>query len=95
MLTNPSFPGETYQLSDSIFPRADESSVAYTGGSNLTVNLRRDVTECEICPSKVSQKVMFRFSSYLFEQKAGGCNCRGKSFSTDNGLTWTEMELGK
>ena len=53
MLTNPSFPGETYQLSDSIFPRADESSVAHTGGSNLTVNLRRDVTECEICPLKV------------------------------------------
>ena len=93
MLTNPSFPGETYQLSDSIFPRADESSVAHTGGSNLTVNLRRDVTECEICTSKVSQEGMFLYT--FSGQKAGGCNCRGKSFSTDNGLTWTEMELGK
>ena len=93
MLTNPSFSGETYQLSDSIFPRADESSVAHTGGSNLTVNLRRDVTECDICTSKVSQEAMFLYT--FLEQKAGGCNCRGKSFSTDNGLTWTEMELGK
>ena len=22
-----------------------------------------------------------------------GCNCRGKAFSTDSGLTWTDMEL--
>ena len=25
--------------------------------------------------------------------KAGGCNCRGRAFSEDAGLTWTEMEL--
>ena len=47
-----------------------------TGGLNLTVNLRRDVDQCDLCP-----------------EKAGGCNCRGRSFSADAGLTWTEMEL--
>ena len=26
--------------------------------------------------------------------KAGGCNCRGRSFSEDFGLTWSPMELG-
>ena len=56
--------------------RADESSVVSTGGLNLTVNLRRDVDQCDLCP-----------------EKAGGCNCRGRSFSADAGLSWTEMEL--
>ena len=47
--------GLTYSLAPSgRFPRADEAMVAHTGGSNLTVNLRRDVTECEVCPPKVS-----------------------------------------
>ena len=46
------------------------------GGSNLTVNLRRDVHQCDICPPK-----------------AGGCNCRGRAFSQDYGLTWTDMEV--
>lgn len=47
--------GLTYRLSPSgRFPRADEAMVAHTGGANLTVNLRRDVTECEICHPKVS-----------------------------------------
>lgn len=68
--------GETYQISSSTFPRADEASVAHIGGQNLTVNLRRDVNECDICPPK-----------------ANGCNCRGRSFSQDNGLTWSNMEL--
>ena len=38
--------------------RADEAMVAHTGGTNLTVNLRRDVTECEVCPPKVSLDVI-------------------------------------
>ena len=50
--------------------------MAHIGGQNLTVNLRRDVNECDICPPK-----------------ANGCNCRGRSFSQDNGLTWSNMEL--
>ena len=51
--------GLTYSLSPSgRFPRADESMVAHTGGTNLTVNLRRDVTECEVCPPKVSLNIM-------------------------------------
>ena len=29
----------------------------------------------------------------LCTPKAGGCNCRGKSFSEDFGLTWSPMEL--
>ena len=57
--------GETFKISNSIFPRADESSVtAVRDDGQLVVNLRRDVTECEICTPK-----------------AGGCNCRGRSFS--------------
>ena len=35
--------GETYELSSSTFPRADESSLAFVGGEQLVVNLRRDV----------------------------------------------------
>ena len=35
--------GETYELSSSTFPQADESSLAYVGEENLVVNLRRDV----------------------------------------------------
>jgi len=68
--------GETYTISESIFPAADESSVVFTGGSNLTVSMRKDVNQCDICPPK-----------------ANACNCRGRSFSTDNGETWSEMEL--
>jgi len=68
--------GETYELSSSTFPRADESSLAFVGEEELVVNLRRDVKECEICPPK-----------------GGGCNCRGRAFSNDSGLTWSEMEL--
>ena len=48
----------------------------FTGGSNLTVSMRKDVNQCDICPPK-----------------ANACNCRGRSFSTDNGETWSEMEL--
>ena len=35
--------GETYELSSSTFPRADESSLAFVGEEELVVNLRRDV----------------------------------------------------
>jgi len=35
--------GETYELSSSTFPRADESSLAFVGEGQLVVNLRRDV----------------------------------------------------
>ena len=35
--------GETYELSGSTFPRADESSLAFVGEEQLVVNLRRDV----------------------------------------------------
>ena len=35
--------GETYELSSSTFPRADESSLAFVGDEHLVVNLRRDV----------------------------------------------------
>ena len=35
--------GETYELSGSTFPRADESSLAHVGEEQLVVNLRRDV----------------------------------------------------
>ena len=35
--------GETYELSSSTFPRADESSLAHVGEEQLVVNLRRDV----------------------------------------------------
>ena len=38
-------------------PRADEAMVTHMGGNNLTVNLRRDVTECEVCPHKVSPNI--------------------------------------
>merc|ERR1711894_488717 len=70
--------GETFELSESIFLRADESSVtSINEAGHLAVNLRRDVDECEICTPK-----------------AGGCNCRGRSFSEDFGLTWSPMELG-
>ena len=63
-------------MSDAWFVKADESSVVRTGGTNLTLNMRRDVDQCEECPVK-----------------AGGCNCRGRSFSTDAGVTWSPMEL--
>ena len=70
--------GETFELSNSTFLRADESSVTpINEAGHLAVNLRRDVDECDLCPPK-----------------AGGCNCRGRSFSEDFGLTWTPMELG-
>merc|ERR1711936_83789 len=65
--------GETYQLSNSTFPKADESSLAAVDESHLVVNHRLSVDECEVCKH--------------------GCNCRGRAFSNDSGLTWTQMEL--
>jgi len=65
--------GETYQLSNSTFPRADEASLTALDETNLIVNQRVSVDECEVCKH--------------------GCNCRGKAFSNDSGLTWTSMEL--
>ena len=68
--------GQTYQLSQSVFPRADETTVARVEEGKLVANFRRDVTDCQLCPAK-----------------GRGCNCRGRAFSNDSGLTWTEMEL--
>ena len=44
--------GSTYKLSQSTFPRADETSVARVGEGRLLANFRRDVTECDVCPAK-------------------------------------------
>ena len=86
--------GLTWSLSPSgRFPRADEAMVTHTGGTNLTVNLRRDVTECEVCPPKVSL-IIIKSGLDSWYCQAGACNCRGRAFSNDNGLTWTEMDLG-
>jgi len=65
--------GQTYSLSNSTFPHADEASLTATNDSHLVVNHRMSVEECDVCKH--------------------GCNCRGKSFSTDSGLTWSKLEL--
>ena len=70
--------GETYELSSSTFPRADESSLAFVGEEELVVNLRRDV-EVMMMMMTIMKMCMMRMCVCMMIMEMGlvkSCFCR-------------------